>query len=433
MLRVKSLPFLVLFTVLTLSSVRCTDLKDNRNLPIGRDGYALVLINLGYPEVESAANPAILDRLRGAFVADALAQSAPPAFISSATVRVVGADIGLIEQTFTGNPVTIISLEVPAGFLRTIEVTAHVATGDPSAAASFRGSTVANLPSGSTITLPLVMNLHQTKLIVPDLANQRLVQINDPSGAGWVERNGAYYGFATTFSPADVDFDNRGRIYFAKNFNSTESGVYRIDNMNTTTKQRIANDPVTPTLATSMLVIDRPRRLLYFATVSTFPQLYRVDQDGATTPVFLNTSSISFGSLGVDGDGFLYLTSGNTVYKYNPAAASFVGNTVLATTASDVVVKGQSVYVVSLSGFRIYHLDRNLAVLGSYGSQTTGFTTTPGRFYGPRKFIVPANPEIVVADSNGSTLAQLVSLADLSGGGWSQFGSFGAGVNQFQF
>ncbi len=160
-----------------------------------------VIINLGMPS-DQASDSSIFEKMRHFFVRDAIAQTAP-AFFSSIKVRVTAADFGIIEKEF--NPYGTISLNVPSGTRRNFEVITYVAPGDPSAAASFRGTVMADCPAGETVIVPISMSLNETKIITPDNFNSRIV-VKNSMHSGW--------NVITTFQqPMDIDYDSRGRMY----------------------------------------------------------------------------------------------------------------------------------------------------------------------------------------------------------------------------
>jgi hypothetical protein len=136
------------------------------------------------PENPSAVEDTIWNKIRKFFVPDAIAQTAPATF-SNILVRVTGPDFGIMEQNF--GPLGTISLDVPAGNLRQFEVIANVSPIDPGAARSFRGTALANLPEGETVSIPVVMTLFEARLVVPDeFQNHRIVKINSLScEGGW--------------------------------------------------------------------------------------------------------------------------------------------------------------------------------------------------------------------------------------------------------
>jgi len=127
---------------------------------------------------------------------------------------VTGPDIAPIEKSFASSS---ISFDVPSGAIRQFDVTAHVAPGDPSAAASFHGTAVANLPAGTTVSVPVVMLLKETKIVIPDgglsfyLGGLIMMDSMDP--ASWIYKQAADYAGLANLEPVDIDFDARGRIY----------------------------------------------------------------------------------------------------------------------------------------------------------------------------------------------------------------------------
>ncbi len=250
-LRLAVIPIALAGMILTFS---CSDSEPR--IPFGA---ARVVINLNLPPETPAEQAGLIEKIRRFLVPDAIAQAAPAAF-SSITVRVTGPDIALIEKSFA--PYATISLSVPSGAIRTFEVTAYVAPGDPSAAASFRGTASANCPAGATVNVPVVMGLHETKLLIPDFENGRLVMINNMQGDGWSEYKDEGGLVLYPFSPYDVDFDNLGRIYIANNANGEGERVLRLSSF-TSNRETLSNQELAFGIRT--VAVDRKRSILYFS------------------------------------------------------------------------------------------------------------------------------------------------------------------------
>src|SRR5271157_3286815 len=179
MKRIKMMIYLAAL-IINFSMLSCSD-SESKLSPLFKQ--TLVVLNLGMPpENPSAYDNTIWNKIRNFFVRDALAQTAPATF-SNILVRVSGPDIGIIEQEF--GPLGTISFSVPAGSLRQFEVIAYVSPLDPSAALSFRGTAIANLPEGETVSVPVLMTLNETKIVVPDFQNSRIATIDNMSGANW--------------------------------------------------------------------------------------------------------------------------------------------------------------------------------------------------------------------------------------------------------
>ncbi|HNW30662.1 MAG TPA: hypothetical protein PKN50_19455, partial [Spirochaetota bacterium] len=220
----KTIPLIILSVLIILQFLSCSE-NERR---IGLSGQtSTVILAIGNAAEHTAQNEPlnILDRILHLFESNAIAQTAPAAF-SSVKVRVTGPDIGLIEKDF--NPYGTISLTVPSGSLRQFEVIAYVAPGDLSAASSFRGTAVANLPAGETVTVPVPMGLYETKIVVPDSGNNRLVILDTMSSwrAQLTTLTADGQDSISLTGPRDVDFDSRGRIYIAYEF-----AIVRCDNI----------------------------------------------------------------------------------------------------------------------------------------------------------------------------------------------------------
>ena len=92
----------------------------------------------------------------------------------------------------------------------------------------------------------------------------------------------------------------------------------------------------------------------------------------------------------------------------------------------DVMVNGDFVYVSDKGALKILRLDRNLSLVDSFG----GPQSDP--FVGPEQFVAVLNKPITLIDENSST-DRLVTFNDMTGAGWTEYGSTGSGVGFFQF
>ncbi len=391
---------LFLIPIMSVFLTLCSDSERRMGL-IGQT--STVILNIGHAADHAAVNPSIIDRIFRFFTRDAIAQTAPASF-SSIKVRVSGADIGLIEKNFT--PYGSISLTVPAGNLRQFEVTAFVAPGDPSAAVSFRGTAIANLPAGETVTVPIVMRLNETKIVVPDYQNSRLVILNNINSLSWIVKT---YGI---MRPYDLDYDSRGRIYVV---NDQVNFMMRFDNSNLDNPQQInfSIDSLTN------VAIDRKNDIIYFANSGN---LYKAKL-GSSVALLMTTNPplTLINGIDVAPDGTLYILGEETgtfvIYHYDPTANSGSGSVIgtpyseadMLVNPMDIFVQPPYIYV--LTGvdplLRIPIGDYSLTNAVTYGIITYPLTK-PGDFYGPRKFLGLRNELIIIDDSGGNN--QLISL-----------------------
>ncbi|HPV41667.1 MAG TPA: hypothetical protein PKX40_10845 [Spirochaetota bacterium] len=418
-----------------------------------------VIINLGLPN-DHAADTSIIDKVRRFFARDAIAQTAPAAF-NSVKVRVTAADIGIIEKEF--NPYGTISLNVPAGNLRQFEVIAYVAPTPQIAALSFSGTAITNLTPGDTVSIPVMMRINETKIVVPDAGNTgihpgRIIMFNNISDAAstWIAQT-TFPGFSGTLRPFDIDFDARGRIYIA---NYSNPGMIRIDDMNgtnliqgSTTNFEISNSAINSVVT---VAVDKINNVVYFAQVTA---LYRSNLDGIGTEQ-LSLTGTGFGTtyyikgIDVDNTGMLYIVGPNNTFggppqliKYNPNTQQIMGSpySIISSASNisqiyDVLFRNPFVYVANFGGSdgnQILQLSYSNSTFNLVANNGTKNTTTPerGNFYGASRFLAIRNDVFIIADSGQATITpdydQIVSFGDILFTTWAPFGSYGTGPNQF--
>ena len=371
-----------------------------------------------------------------------------PGNISSVTLTITGPDMGTITGTYPPD-ITSIVVEVPAGSDRNIELVVNIGPSDPGHVLSWAGDSTTDLEAGSTKTLTLDMRANETKLIVPDATGNRLLQFDDISGSGQKTRTGPDISFPGTFTPYDVDFDSRGRIYIANSAGGTGTSlVLRIDNMDATSYTFITED--IGWVGIRALAIDRVNDLLYF---STSTQLYRWDVAGSVGIVGTQLTIIGIGTIqgmDVDENGILYIAGkdgggADRVFRYDPVAQNVTGQYV-ATSLNpwDVVVKTPYLYVanenaIGVSGMSILQLDMNLQFIQGYGDDVDDVTdTSPGKFYGAHRFVAIRNKKLTIIDDDSdppsfSPEDKLVSIDDINGNGWTTLPTSGNGQTLFTF
>jgi hypothetical protein len=397
---------LLIFSVFMFS---CSD--SERRIGLSSQTSTVVL-NLDLPDKHAVAHTHILDRIFSFFVNDAVAQTAPATF-SSVSVLVTGPDISTIQKTFTATGT--ISIEVPAGSLRGFDVTAYVDPADPSAAVSFRGTALANLPAGATVNVPVVMTLNETKLVIPDMQNRRIVIMNDITGSGWLPRTQADFGFLELFLVYDIDFDARGRIYFTNSNNPTgEGGVWMMENINDLTPQHIFTGQA------YAIAVDRVRNLVYFSAGSTQSEIWV--WDGTTTTQL--SSGTYFQTNGIDVEqstGLLYLACNISGYyfiaKYRPGSGditTYPASEGLSEQVWDVVMKGGLVYATVINGSvpannRVICLSSDL----NESSLLELRRDDSSNFIGPKRFVAPLNRRFYVTDDSYSTNDAVVSFSNI--------------------
>ncbi|HPG48941.1 MAG TPA: hypothetical protein PLL11_00050 [Spirochaetota bacterium] len=449
---------MAIFMLAGMSLLSCADDESRPSLA----GDATVIINLGLPPEYETVNASIIDRVLRFFTRDAVAAPAPAAF-GNISIRVTGNGIGSIAKDFPSTGV--ISMTVPGGGPRTFEVTAIIAPGDPSAIFSFYGSTIANVPSGGTVNIPILMSLNETKLLVPDRRNNRLVLLDNLSLAGWnttitTSELGAITG---GFYPHDIDYDSRGRIYIA-NWVSSGTDIIRMDDLNGSNLRQFDINFAGVFNLTNVIgvAIDRSRDILYcISSTELFKvPLASIENNNMVGVVRLDNPSDAISSnlygIDVDEDGFPYIVNGLTgnwrITKYNPDLSTAGIMYQLAFPSLnwgyDIKIEKPYIYVLNSSGaadYQVlkYHIDyespptATYSLVDHFGTNTTTANLADGMFYGPRKFVGIRNDGLFIINNKETVtcLCKMIRLGTLPslGSGWSAFGAHGGGAGQFRF
>ncbi|MCD6396832.1 MAG: hypothetical protein J7L71_04790, partial [Spirochaetaceae bacterium] len=147
--------------------------------------------------------------------------------VDSVTLKVSGPDMEPVEVSYQVVP-SVINLAIPEGNDRTFELSVELTNSPAITINSFIGTATADINTDGTV-VTLNMGIGSTKIIVPDTYNNRLVQIDDMSGTGWVTAKGSDLGFSNDydFIPNDIVLDQNGNIYIANNAdNGVTDGIY---------------------------------------------------------------------------------------------------------------------------------------------------------------------------------------------------------------
>ncbi len=438
------------FIIIATGLFSCAD-SETKLRPIP-SGTTTVIINLDLPpEDPTAFDNTIWNRIRRLFVRDAVAQT-PPATFSSISVTVTAADIATVQQNFL--PTDTMLLNLPAGDARRFDIMATVAPGDLSGARSFTGTATTSLTEGQTVSLPVSMTLSETRLIIPDNRNNRIVKIDSMAGDGWVEKTGPNIGFSVnTFMPYDIDFDTRGRIYIANN-NPTTGGnvIIRINNLSDTAAIAFGNGGGSGIAA---VAVDRVRNLVYYAAASTLKRC-GLNGSGDTTLAITGAGTMStINGLDVDqSSGDLFIAAAWGVAAAIPSIGRFTISGTTATliasqaltggtvTSRDVIILPPSVFVAQSfgspnnTGNRITQFDMGLTISAASAQfLTQNASASPQQFFGTDRFIAPPNRRLVVIDEDQSGVPsdRLIGFDDITGTNPVAFGTGGAGVGQFHF
>jgi hypothetical protein len=339
-----------------------------------------------------------------------------------------------IQKTYSAS-VESIDLEVPAGLGRTFTLLLTTAS------ATLKAEATVDLKAGETQNILLTPKLAGTDIVIPDARNNRIVQISDMTGAGWIEKGwidiGAPGGY--DFVPWDIDFDDQGRIYIANTgSDGPVGGVVRVDDIAHLSPTGFVNVDTGTTANT--LAVDRVNGYIYYTP--GYSPLYRKNIRSATietdTPEVFNLSletgigtSFSTKGIAVDAEGYVYLINNLTtpnVLKYDPRRDP--GSRVVAFTSVevpwDVMVKDGKVLVSDPGSTSIAIFDLNLTSIGTYSGSLGG----PERFLGASDL-----PGIYLIEEYTGALPvdRLVYMEDISGAGWATYGTTGALTGEFMF
>jgi hypothetical protein len=373
----------------------------------------------------------IIDRIFRLFAKDAEAQSAP-SNISSLTLNITGDGMTRITQSYTTPiPDTITINEVPSGSSRTFEVLAYT----PSA--TLKGAAIRDLASGATVTIPISMGLYETKIVIPDWYNSRMVQIDDMNGTNWTPRTSI--SGITQFRPYDIDFDSSGKIYIANNRGGSAMGdncVISLDDFNSNNIYLYPSASVRGSApfydyGVVAIAVDRINNYVYYA-LSPFgtPYLFRAVLGDNTTHMGLTISGITaIRGLAVDNTGILYIAgeSGSsvpTVFQYNPTDQLVTGTYLTNLLMPwDILIKNDYLYISDYDKInpydssKIVQLSLNLIFINQFG--TAGSST----FYGPHRFLAILNNRFYLIDENEDTTSETERII--------AFDTFNSTINTF--
>lgn len=349
-----------------------------------------------------------------------------PAF-GTVTVKVSASDMSTVTSTASGYAGSI-SVQVPAGNDRLVEVTAVPASGSgaPFFAQSYYGSTSADLTEGEKTNVSISLSLGTSKIVLPsfDTTYQGLSTLKFADSITGPAAQTVQMDYMSDES--DFELDSYGRIF------SDGSGIYHYTNL--------SDAPVQLSAATS-------NDLAYDASQTRLYQMY--DQDGvyiyyynvgATTPTQVDIEAPSgydfnfaaYGSGVAAADGFLYATvmSQDVYYlgKFTvPEGSSLVvANLQQAVTLSslgisgnlrirDMIVKDGVLYIAVSESNMAYYVDELVsrgkviavsastlgAPLWTVGGASTGFPTSANKnvqFFGPARFVGVAPKKLYLAD-----------------------------------
>ncbi len=333
--------------------------------------------------------------------------------------------------------------QVPSGDNKDIEILVST----PSV--TFRGTvTGQSLPEDGTASFNVDVTLYETKIIVPDYQNTRVVQIDNFTKPNWTTIT-TVTGLTTPFRPYGIAFDKIGRIYIANNYGPSgmgDNGVIRLNDLNDTAPY-FYPDAATRSSAfydtgVTAVAIDRNNDVIYYAIDNG---LFKASiSDNTTHTALLSTNLSGIKGLAVDDTGLLYIAcsvlgAGNVIQKYDPSGmGAFLTTYSIATgTPWDVMYRAPYLYAANFAGAvnnQVIQLDTGMNRIDGIGTYYFSITPGVGDFYGARRFLAIKPNGFIIADDGvdgGTNVDRLISFDDLYGTGWATYGSEGAGVDQF--
>ncbi len=386
-------------------------------------------LGLNNQQASNASESSVIDRVFRFFTKNIEAAPAP-GNITELILHITGPDIPNLTKAFPAPIPDAITIKVPSGEARHFELLAHT----PSA--TLRGIATRNLAPGAIVHIPIQMMFYQTKIVIPDFLNSRIVQIDNIDGDGWIASDNVTinrHGLTiASLQPYEIDFDNQGRIYVL-NYYDAAPDIFRINDITSTTYTSIIG---VVGASYTAFAIDRKNDLLYYTAAS---QIIRATLNGTVLKNdFTMTGISSIRGINITSNGILIIAHGNYFTSYDPNTGNgIIINSLQYTGGStpftyDIIEKGQKIYgafnedaMSSLFFIRDYSLNSNNELV-----ESGGIYTTP--LYGARKFIENFTPRIYFINEY-STNNTFSVIDDISGAGRDDFGTNGTGIGQFRF
>jgi hypothetical protein len=360
-------------------------------------GEAQIVLDLGwlFPGGDGSADGARSGSVSG--------QGVPPniaGYVTSLQITVSGAGMSTTTRTYTRWPDTL-SVSVEPGKERTVGVRINISPACDSSVLAFGGEgTVKYLSAGQLARVLIPIAPVETKIVIPDCNNWRIVQLSslNPATADWQQYQ------LVGFFPIDVDFDSKGRIVVVNN-----AGTNQITILDDYTTSHLTLNAGTLTST----AVDRENHYFYFSNNTTvFRYQYSTDEIrlqattiGSRIP---DPRIAAIRGMAVDEFGLLYLVCSLNnewhVAKYDYDNNIFTLGPLLQ-SPWDVIVKGNYVYVTCSGTPALVKVNRNMdpASIVNYGQAAANNTdNTPGHFHGPRNFLAIMNKKFYIVDDGGA-------------------------------
>jgi len=296
------------------------------------------------------------------------------------------------------------------------------------------------------------------KLVVPDYYTGRLVQIDDITGTGWIEKTESDYvlGTGEQLAVTDIAYDQFGRLYTTV-FNSSaqEARIIRLNSigeLDTSFEMTSVNNVSSPIGA---LAVDRNNNKIFFSyeDIDYVTHLASVDFLGGSLTDYNFTTQ--FGAqyepitgLATDNSGWIHIVmnSGSDwpgFVSYHPADQTKKDYYILP-DAHDVMVSGQYIYIADPYS----NLDTAVKLARvplDYASDTNPETVTDDpdstdTFNGPFRFIHTLTDDLYILDEpttgeldDGRLIRFELDSANFPGSKWTTFKAQDVGKTSFDY
>lgn len=377
----------------------------------------------------------------------------PPELGSTFSLLISGTGFIPIATTYTPGS----TIAVPTGAARTFVVEMPTPGGSAGPVLSWLATATVDLVSAEAVTVPLEAFIGRTKIIIPDANNNRAVQINEMSGAGWTEFNyqNAGYGVndAWRFVPDDMSYDAQGRIYLLSTLgdNTTDPKIFRMDDFTGTNLISFAKE----IYDLRAISIDHDSGIVYAADY--YGRIWQMNPDGTNlveiplyapateNPYFMTIYGMDIDSLNnllyIAGSAYNELTG---IFKVDlksvSVTGSFTGSASLLYPRG-VLVRDDGIFVLEQSDIAapqyamVQLATANLAFVGAFGSAYTA-TMDPGIFLGPYHFLTDMTSRFIITDGGLTSdyfENRIVSYEDTAWDVWTTFRGADIGKTDFLF
>lgn len=287
----------------------------------------------------------------------------------------------------------------------------------------------------ATVTVTALTNPNPAGLYFTDYFNNRVIHVDDMTGANWH----AFAGFAAqgSFRFTGIQrlaLDSAGRIYV------TDWMSHRISRMDDITGKNLVTFG---TLGSGVGQFNQPLAVsigpdgrIYIADYQNNRIVRMDDMTGAGWTTY-GTAGTGVGQftlpqgVWVDRANHIYVadTFGNRIARIDDmSGAGWVAFGTGVSPTSVAVASDGRIYFTDYYNNRIgTAADMTGAGLTFLGSTTPG--TGVGQFHFPSPIFVGSDGHVYLADTGNN---RVVRMDDITGAGWSAFGAFGTGTGQFE-